>query len=364
MILHVGAPKSGTTYLQSVLRHNRDRLSDAGVLVAGRSHHDLVHAGLVIREDPRVEGLGPAAAGAWDRVVAEARGWTGSTVIVSYELLAGADEAQASRAIADLAGTDVHVVFTARDFGRSLASAWQERLKFAVPTPLEDWRPRQEEDGPQAEWGWRTMDPTGVLARWGAGLQPDHVHLVTVPAAGAAADELWRRFAGACGIEQIAVDLDRPVVNESLGPASAEVLRRVNAALPADFGGNRAQARWLRDLLAHEILVPAQRGGLGISDSQYADALARSETAIAAVTARGYQVHGDLADLRATRPDGLLPSEVPDDEVLDVAVEAVVQLLVRLREQTQRAERLAATPAGLGVRVRRRLGRLRPRRSV
>ena len=117
------------------------------------------------------------------------------TVIVSYELLAGATADQAAAAIADLGDAEVHVVFTARDFGRSLASAWQERLKFAVPTPLEDFKPRQEEDGPRAEWGWRTMDPTGVLARWGAGLPAERVHLVTVPGPGAPPDTLWRRFA-------------------------------------------------------------------------------------------------------------------------------------------------------------------------
>lgn len=359
-MLHVGAPKSGTTYLQSVLRHNRDRLAAAGVLVAGETHRELVHAGLVVREDPRVAGLPERAAGAWDRVAAQARAWSGSTVIVSYELLAGATADQAAAAIADLGDADVHVVLTARDFGLAVASAWQERLKFAVPTRLEDWVPRQEEDGPRAEWGWRTMDPAGVLARWGAGLPADHVHLVTVPAPGAPADTLWRRFAEACGIEDVEVDLDRPRVNESLAPAAAEVLRRVNEALPDDFGGNRAHARWLRNLLAHEILAPAGQGRLGISDEQYADALARSEAAITAVAERGYRVHGDLEDLRATRPDGVLPSEVPDGEVLDVAVDALVQLLVRLREQTEGAERAAraARPRPGGLRGLAR--RLRP----
>ncbi len=53
--LHVGAPKSGTTYLQQTLRTNRDRLEAAGVLVAGESHVELVHAAMVVREDVRLE---------------------------------------------------------------------------------------------------------------------------------------------------------------------------------------------------------------------------------------------------------------------------------------------------------------------
>ena len=57
--LHVGTPKSGTTYLQRVLDHNRERLAAAGVLVVGDEHVDRVHAALVVREDPRVRTLPP-----------------------------------------------------------------------------------------------------------------------------------------------------------------------------------------------------------------------------------------------------------------------------------------------------------------
>ena len=32
MVLHVGLPKTGTTYLQAVLAHHRDALREAGVL--------------------------------------------------------------------------------------------------------------------------------------------------------------------------------------------------------------------------------------------------------------------------------------------------------------------------------------------
>ena len=85
--LHVGSPKSGTTYLQRVLRHNQEELGRQGVLVAGRTHGDLVHAGFVVREDPRLARLPERASGAWDRLVEEVRGFRGHTAIISYELL-------------------------------------------------------------------------------------------------------------------------------------------------------------------------------------------------------------------------------------------------------------------------------------
>ena len=61
--VHVGSPKSGTTYLQRVLRHNQRELADQGVLVAGKTHVELVHAGFVVREDARLDNLPPRAAG-------------------------------------------------------------------------------------------------------------------------------------------------------------------------------------------------------------------------------------------------------------------------------------------------------------
>ena len=68
--LHVGTPKSGTTYLQRVLDHNRERLAAAGVLVVGERHGDRVHAALVVREDRRVETLSAGQQQSWARLVA------------------------------------------------------------------------------------------------------------------------------------------------------------------------------------------------------------------------------------------------------------------------------------------------------
>jgi len=330
--LHVGSPKSGTTYLQSVLRNNRELLGRAGVLVAGERHADLVHAGLVVREDPRLENLGQRARTSWSRIVEEVRAWPGHTAIISYELFAGASVEQVRRSLADLDGLDVHVVVTARDLALALPSAWQERLKFAVRTPLEDWKPRGEKGGPRVEWGWRTLDPALVTARWGADLPPDHVHIVTVPRRGAPPDTLWTRFAEACALGVEGLDLSVTTANQSLSPAPAELLRRVNGTIEAPIVGNREQARWLRDTLAHQVLVPLGGDRMGMTDEQFEQAAERSERAIAALRERGYTIHGDLEDIRATRPEGRTPGQVSDDELLDTAVHAINGLLLLLRE--------------------------------
>lgn len=330
--LHVGSPKSGTTYLQRVLRHNQQALADQGVLVAGRTHGELVHAGFVIREDSRLEGLPPRAAGAWDRIVQQVGEFEGDSAIISYELLAGAWKRQASAALAALADHEVHVVITTRDLGAAVSSAWQERLKFALDVPLAQWQPPPETKGPRAEWGWRTMDPASVAARWGADLPPERVHIVTAPRRGAPPRELWDRFAAACSLTDVAVDLAVPPANESLGVKAAEVLRKVNEQDLGPIKGAREQSRWLRDTLAHTVLAPLDDEPMGISDAQLAEARQRAQQAVETIRASGWQVHGDLADVSATRREGRLPDEVPAEELLDVAVQAIVGLLLELRE--------------------------------
>ncbi|WP_246456028.1 DUF6752 domain-containing protein [Nocardioides mesophilus] len=336
--LHVGAPKSGTTYLQRVLEANRDTLTAAGVLVAGETHLQLVHAGMVVREDPRLDDLPPRARQSWARLVEQVRGWHGPVAVVSYELFAGASADQVATALADLAGLEVHVVITARDFAQALPSAWQERLKFALTTTLEDWSPRPEEDGPRAEWGWRTMDPAGVAARWGRDLSAEHVHVVTVPRAADGPDELWHRFAAACRLDVPGLDLRVERANESLGLVAAELLRRVNEQVTAPITGNREQARWLRDTLAHGVLAGLDREPIGLTDAQFEDAVVRSEACIDTLRSSSYDLRGDLEDLRAVRPEGRTPREVADAEVAALAARALVGLLVLMRERTVEGE--------------------------
>lgn len=366
LYLHVGSPKAGSSYLQAVLRANQQRLADAGVLVVGERWLDLVHAGMVVRDDPRLEQAGSGARDAWQRLVAQVRGWDGPSAVLSYELLAGAEEEQARRALADLAGIEVHLVVTARDFGRALPSAWQERTKYAQSNPLEGWRAKGEAAGPRVEWGWRTMDPALVTARWAVDLPPERVHVVTLPRSGAPADELWRRFAEACGLDHLELDLDVPRVNESLAPGPAELLRRVNEALDGRISSPGEVSRWVRDTLANDVLVPLGEGSLGITDEQLEAVTKRSNVTIGKLRTRGYQVHGDLEELRASRPDGGLPGDVPDTELLDLAVRALADLLVQLRDREAgtkapvSAPRAEARPVGrLRESLRRRLSALR-----
>jgi hypothetical protein len=78
LFLHVGLPKSGTTYLQAVLAENKQRLRDrARVLYPGASWEDQVLAARdVLAADPH--GVqDPKVRGAWGRLLDEVGEWAG-----------------------------------------------------------------------------------------------------------------------------------------------------------------------------------------------------------------------------------------------------------------------------------------------
>ncbi|WP_206056439.1 DUF6752 domain-containing protein, partial [Nocardioides sp.] len=88
-----------------------------------------------------------------------------------------------------------------------------------------------------------------------------------------------------------------------------------------------------RDTLAHGVVAKRTDVPLAITDAQYDEAAARAERSIATLAAAGHPVHGDLEDLRATRPEGRFPGDVTDAEVLEAALQTIVDLLILMRER-------------------------------
>ena len=127
MLVHVGAPKTGTSFLQDVLFRNREPLAKRGTLYPADRHDEHFLAALDLMELPW-GGLETEAVGAWDRLATRVRGWDG-TVIVSHEILARASRAQVRRAYESFGDAEVHVVFSARDLVRQIPAEWQETVK-------------------------------------------------------------------------------------------------------------------------------------------------------------------------------------------------------------------------------------------
>ena len=134
--LHIGAPKTGTTYLQGILRANAGRLGELGYTQPDASRPELVRA----MADLCGERSGPLIDGSWDRQAARVAAASGA-VVLSQEELCLASAEQAARALSSLGTSEVTVIVTARDLARQVASHWQQQSKRGFPARSPTWSP-------------------------------------------------------------------------------------------------------------------------------------------------------------------------------------------------------------------------------
>ncbi|MER7546487.1 hypothetical protein ABTW95_26120 [Spirillospora sp. NPDC127506] len=351
--LHIGAAKSGTTFLQNVLWHNRDRLREHGVLYPGRDDAAHVRAAFDLRETFFRGASDPLVPGAWPDLVAQARAWPGTTLI-SQELFAPALRRHVARALDDLGFADVHLIFTVRDLARQIPAHWQEDVKNRFTTSFSDFtaalRRKDRNSVKVARLFWGLQDPIDVLGRWGEHLPAENVHLVTLPRPGAPRDLLWKRFCHVVGVPPESFDLGAPFANPSLGLPEAQLLRRLNASL------DQATSDWhfyndeVKHHLAQDVLggrTDSPRIRLPAEDRVWAAEQA-AET-IRALREAGYDVTGDLEELRPSpSADGGRHPDDPDWAGIADAGGDVVEALLR-RIADSEAE-LARLPAGVGTR--------------
>ena len=325
---HIGAPKTGTTYLQRVLHENRPALRRAGLLYPGTQHAHF-WASQDLREKKFRGHVDAHVRGSWDRLVKEIKGWPGRSVI-DHESFASANREAIDRALDDLAFAEVHLVFTARELARQLPAAWQERIKNGSTSGYGEFlasvRADRDDRERAAKHFWSMQGVPTVLARWSRTLPPEHVHVVTVPPAGTEPGLLWRRFAGLLELDPDAYDSSARGANTSLGAAEAAVLRRFNAAIAELDVPWPAYAEVFKQRIAPAL---AERGGepIELPEEYFGWVVERSEHMAAELRAAGYSVSGDLADLVPTsRPTGVNPDDVPADARADAALAAMVSM--------------------------------------
>lgn len=350
VFLHVGLPKSGTTYLQAVLGKNKKLLKQrASLLYPGATWSRQVDAVRDVRRMKLPPSQQAAVAGAWDRMVAEMSGWS-HDAIMSMEWLCMATPGQIQRIARDLASTELHVVFTVRDVGRTVPAAWQEfsqnRSTWRWPEFLEQVTgddPMETSAG-RAFWGQQDMEL--LLQRWSASVPAERIHVVTLPQSGADPAELWRRMAQVLGIDPEGYDLTDLGSNASLGLESAELMRRLNVRLKEQGLTIGPYNNIFKHKIAKQILATRKgQESKVLLPTQYHDwARARAEQQIRAIESSGAQVVGDLDELRPVfKADSGAQTEAHEPEP-DAVVDAAVQALITVALEAARSRRRA--PAG------------------
>jgi hypothetical protein len=354
VFFHIGVPKTGTTYLQSIMWRHAEQLRDAGVLLPAADLSDHRWGSLVIRDDPKLRHRPRRARSSWARILHDVQGWPG-TAVISHEFYATASAEQAQRAVDALAPAEVHLVVTARDPLSLLTASWQEVLKYRSVTPLDEFS-TEVSDSPHDLWNWRGLDAAEVLGRWGPTVPAERVHVIPARRGRAGGRDLWDRFAGLFA-DPAAYDADVGVRNQSMGLVECELLRCTTPHL--DLGSARAVTTWVRGYLAEQTLVPRSGERFLPGPGRVKECRERGEQMVARLRAAGYDVLGDLDDLRV--PDELPPLRTPADvtaEELAAAAAGVIAALVRDRRAADKQQRTAGPePAdGRPTRLRARLG--------
>lgn len=334
VLLHVGTPKTGTSYLQDVLFRNRPILAEHGILYPADRFDEHFLAALDLMRLPW-GGLEVQAVGAWDRLAATVREHDG-TAIVSHEILATASRSQADRALRSLghgSGTEVHLVLSVRDLVRQIPAEWQENLKhrsmLSYATFLEQIRDPARE-GRIPTWFWGVQEVPEILDRWGHDLPPERIHLVTVPPPGGPRDLLWQRFSRTFGLDGVPLDLEVERVNPSLGVPETALIRRINRAVNGELDSSTYRPL-VRELLAHRTLSRRTRSPrLALPPDVHPWARDLQTSWVEEIRARGYDVVGDLADLTGPPPPARFadPDRPAQRQVANAAVDAIKALLV------------------------------------
>ena len=356
--LHVGAPKTGTTYLQDRLALNKAALAQQGVHYPLNLHASQFRPALDLLEMPW-GGLQVDVGGEWDGLVNRVRRLNGK-VIVSHEILAAARATQVKRAMTGLRGAEVHLVYSARDLARQIPAEWQEGIKHQRKQGFGGFLTQVQGSRRSKPnmWFWRVQSLPDVLSRWSRGLPPENVHLVTVPQSGAPRDLLWQRYCQAFDIDPAWAPAESDRENVSIGAAETTLIRKLNRRLREAGLTSEEYRRLIRELVVHETL--AKRPNMSkvtLPPAAFPWAQEVAEEWIEWVVGSGIDVIGDVDDLRPVAPTGDEPWQNPDrprrPQMIDAALDAMVALALEAAKRPDPDEQIAARIGRAARRLRR-----------
>lgn len=316
LVLHVGLMKSGTTFIQGRCNANREKLAQQGILFPGPTwaRHARAVSDLIESKS--------AKPGSWAGLRDEINAHPG-TAIVSMEYLGPIGAPRIEQLVGDFPDTEIRVVVTVRDLGRTVPAMWQETVKNRSTWTWSDYLHAVQHRGEAGKKFWRQQSAGTIVQRWARVVGADHVTVITVPPPGSPSELLWDRFCQVAGITPTDWT-EAPRANESLGAASALLMRRLNEET-SDLG-LPAYKRKIKALGKHVLVHrKGEEDPIGFTVPRWlrktSDKMAKQ------IADSGVQVVGDLAELEPVDTRGVDPETVSAEQQLAAAVSALGTVL-------------------------------------
>lgn len=366
VFLHIGAMKTGTTFLQNLLIDNQDGLAAAGYLFPGSPWKRQVRAAQEVvgtSQDPVIQR---EATGAWPAIVDLMRDHTGAASIFSMEFLSHAGPDRVAWAFEHLVGCEVHVVITVRDATAIIPAQWQTTVRSGSTVSWPEFmkgvrraagwrgRPGHRFSDPAATKFRVNQDVPQMLETWGRFVPADRLHVVTVPLDASRPRLLWERFAQVVGCDpELCPGL--PPANESLGYASAELLRRVNLELGevplTDYNAT------VREYLAGRVLAFEAKGEARprLTSATAEFGLRWNRRVRDGIERAGARLAGEMSDLPTTmteRQQRLVDDAQPpptEEDLLRAAGPAGEALRALVARRTHRARKQGVDLTGIDL---------------
>ncbi len=367
VVIHIGVSKSGTSYLQNALAARRAELIADQWLFPGHDHNQTAEFISVLGEASPWGAQWKRAVKSkrWDPMMKQIKAAPG-TVLLSSELLAGLTPEGIDLILTELDESDVKIVVTARDLGRTLPSMVQQHFKSGRVSTVENYYQRLANGRGRNDpdlWWWRAFELPALVERWQANPRVSSIALVTAPAAGTSGS-LWTRFADA-----IDLPLDRthaPVMpldaaNVALDKYQMRLIRYLNLEMLETDLALDSQVQ-LRERLIAKWMAAGNGPGrdkLTIHSDRWRQVVAGwAAEDIAGLKELDFELSGDLDDLRPRFEDELSgdqsdPSQCPDDELANLM--AAVQAVMAQQDELERINNKAVIR--IGRTARRRLTR-------
>lgn len=358
VFLHIGLHKTGTTYLQSLMRANRESLaaqdiaypSGPGEPAQGLAVWDLQGGRPGEGDDKRIPG-------AWASLV-EAINTSGrSTALISVEWLSLSSGRAIRRIARAFPHSELHVVVTVRDLARVAVSAWQEEIKNDQTWTWQEFvsairDPARVATNP-ARGFWLRQDAAQVCERWEVAVPVSQIHVVTVPHPPTPPEVLLSRFASVVGFDSTVFTEHPAWANETIGVAATEVIRRLNERLDGRLN-RRMHGTLVKGTLAPMLARRTEPVRFTLPSDELGWVNERAGEMIEMLKARGYPVVGDLAELRPQPQEGRRPDDATDQELLEASLDTLALLSERFATawwQRRRADESADPTPGSRARA-------------